>query len=165
MPHPAVLRRLSEAQIAEVVALAARVEAATGHRPLNDHLWTDLRRGGLHGFAACEIRGDAATGDAIRARSLDSTSVGVKRQAELRGSADGDGFVEPLLWTGIGRARSGCGAALVGTPDQIVDKIMNYRDMGIEAFIFSGYPHADEARRFAASVLPRLPHGPTDFSV
>ncbi|MEY2740594.1 MAG: acetyltransferase MshD [Actinomycetota bacterium] len=64
MPHPAVLRRLSEAQIAEVVALAARVEAATGHRPLNDHLWTDLRRGGLHGFAACEIRGDAATGDA-----------------------------------------------------------------------------------------------------
>ncbi|MFZ9292085.1 MAG: hypothetical protein ACO26C_06040, partial [Ilumatobacteraceae bacterium] len=64
MPHPAVLRRLSEAQIAEVVALAPRVEAATGHRPLNDHLWTDLRRGGLHGFAACEIRGDAATGGA-----------------------------------------------------------------------------------------------------
>ena len=108
---------------------------------------------------------DAATGEAIRARSLDSTSVGVKRQAELRSGADNDGFVEPLLWTGIGRARSGCGAALVGTPDQIVDKIMNYRDMGIEAFIFSGYPHADEARRFAASVLPRLPHGPLTHSV
>jgi alkanesulfonate monooxygenase len=108
---------------------------------------------------------DPATGDAIRARSLDSASVGVKRQAELRSSADGDGFVEPLLWTGIGRARSGCGAALVGTPDQIVEKIMTYRDMGIEAFIFSGYPHDDEARRFAGTVLPRLPHGPLDFSV
>lgn len=108
---------------------------------------------------------DAATGDAIRARSLDSTSVGVKRQAELRTNADDDGFVEPLLWTGIGRARSGCGAALVGTPDQIVDKIMNYRDMGIDAFIFSGYPHAVEARRFAETVLHRLPHGPLARSV
>lgn len=108
---------------------------------------------------------DAATGDAIRARSLDSASAGVKRQAELRSNADDDGFVEPLLWTGIGRARSGCGAALVGTPDQIVDKIMTYRDMGIDAFIFSGYPHAAEARRFAETVLPRLPHGPLTFAV
>ena len=61
MPHPAVLRRLSDAQIADVVALAARVESASGHRPLNDHLWTDLRGGGLHGFAACLLRGDGDT--------------------------------------------------------------------------------------------------------
>ena len=55
-----------------------------------------------------------------------------------------DGFAEPLLWTGIGRARSGCGAALVGTPDQIVEKLDCYRAMGIRSFIFSGYPHLDE---------------------
>jgi alkanesulfonate monooxygenase len=103
---------------------------------------------------------DAATGDAIRSRSLDSTSVGVRRQAELRESAGNDGFVEPHLWTGIGKARSGCGAAIVGTPRQVIDKIHRYEAMGIEAFIFSGYPHKDEAERFADLVLPHLNHGP-----
>ncbi len=108
---------------------------------------------------------DPSVGDAIRARSLDSGSAGVMRQAELRAGADSDGFAEPLLWTGIGRARSGCGAALVGTPEQVIDKIMRYHDMGIDAFIFSGYPHRDEARRFAECVLPNLPHGPLSFTV
>ena len=103
---------------------------------------------------------DAATGDAIRSRSLDSTSVGVRRQAELRESAGNDGFVEPHLWTGIGKARSGCGAAIVGTPQQVIDKIHRYEAMGIEAFIFSGYPHKDEAERFAHLVLPHLDHRP-----
>ena len=108
---------------------------------------------------------DEETGDAIRSRSLDSTSTGVRRQAELRESATNDGFVEPLLWTGIGRARSGCGAALVGTPEQVAQKILRYRDLGIEAFIFSGYPHEAEAQRFANTVLPLLPHGPLSFTV
>jgi alkanesulfonate monooxygenase len=103
---------------------------------------------------------DGATGDAIRSRSLDSTSVGVRRQAELRESAGNDGFVEPHLWTGIGKARSGCGAAIVGTPQQVIDKIHRYEAMGIEAFIFSGYPHKDEAERFAHLVLPHLNHRP-----
>jgi alkanesulfonate monooxygenase len=103
---------------------------------------------------------DAATGDAIRARSLDSTSAGVRRQAELRAAAHEDGFVEPSLWTGIGKARSGCGAAIVGTPQQVIEKIQRYQSMGIEAFIFSGYPHIDEAQRFAELVLPHLHHGP-----
>lgn len=103
---------------------------------------------------------DTATGDAIRARSLDSTSAGVRRQAELRVAAHEDGFVEPFLWTGIGKARSGCGAAIVGTPQQVIEKIQRYQAMGIEAFIFSGYPHIDEAQRFAELVLPHLHHGP-----
>jgi alkanesulfonate monooxygenase len=103
---------------------------------------------------------DAATGDAIRSRSLDSTSVGVRRQAELRESAGADGFAEPHLWTGIGKARSGCGAAIVGTPQQVIDKIHRYEAMGIEAFIFSGYPHKEEAERFAHLVLPHLNHRP-----
>jgi alkanesulfonate monooxygenase len=103
---------------------------------------------------------DADTGDAIRAKSLDSTSVGVQRQAELRASAGDEGFVEDNLWTGIGRARSGCGAAIVGDPDQVLAKIRAYQEAGIEAFILSGYPHAAEADLFSRHVLPRLDHGP-----
>ena len=103
---------------------------------------------------------DPDEGAAIRARSLDSASVGVAAQAALRESAAEDGYAEPFLWTGIGRARSGCGAAIVGDPDQVLAKINDYRDMGIEAFILSGYPHAAEADLFARHVLPRLEHGP-----
>jgi len=99
---------------------------------------------------------DRETGDAMRARSLDSTSVGVRRQAELRDAATDDGFVEPNLWTGIGRARSGCGAAIVGDPDQVLAKLIRYRSLGIDTFILSGYPHANECDLFAEHVLPRL---------
>jgi alkanesulfonate monooxygenase len=103
---------------------------------------------------------DAGIGAAIRAKSLDSTSVGVKAQAALRESASDDGYAEPGLWTGVGRARSGCGAAIVGDPEQVLEKLNDYREMGIEAFILSGYPHAAEADLFARHVLPNIDHGP-----
>jgi alkanesulfonate monooxygenase len=102
---------------------------------------------------------DDAAGAAIRAKSLDSRSVGVRRQAELREQSGREGYVEDNLWTGIGRARSGCGAAIVGNPDQVLAKLNAYRAEGIEAFILSGYPHASEADLFARHVLPHLDHG------
>lgn len=103
---------------------------------------------------------DDAAGAAIRAKSLDAANYGVQRQAELRGAADGEGFVEENLWTGIGRARSGCGAAIVGDPDQVLAKLRAYQAEGIEAFILSGYPHATEADLFARHVLPHIAHAP-----
>lgn len=99
---------------------------------------------------------DDERGKEIRERALDAKSLGVSRQSEMRENADDDGFVEPHLWTGIGRARSGCGAAIVGNPAQVLAKIRDYMDMGIRAFIFSGYPHLDEAKYFAKYVLPHL---------
>lgn len=101
---------------------------------------------------------DIEEGDRIRARSLDSTSAGVRAQGELRESADRDGFAEANLWTGIGRARSGCGAAIVGNPDQVLAKLKEYMALGIEAFILSGYPHEEESELFARHVLPHIDH-------
>jgi alkanesulfonate monooxygenase len=95
-------------------------------------------------------------GRMIRDRAHDSISLGVAHQAKARELADQFGYVEPHLWTGIGRARSGCGAALVGSVDQVMTEIEEYRAMGIRAFIFSGYPHHDEARHFGEKVLPNL---------
>ena len=103
---------------------------------------------------------DVAQGAAIRAKSLDTSSAGVAAQAALREGAAQDGYAEAHLWTGVGRARSGCGAAIVGDPDQVLAKLESYRAMGIEAFILSGYPHIAEADLFARHVLPRLKHGP-----
>ena len=103
---------------------------------------------------------DVDTGEAIRQRSLDTASVGVARQSALRDSADDAGYAEPHLWTGIGKARSGAGAAIVGDPDQVAAKLQEYVDVGIGAFVLSGYPHIAECDLFAELVLPQLDHGP-----
>jgi alkanesulfonate monooxygenase len=99
---------------------------------------------------------DIKMGTDIRNRAQDATSLGVARQSQLREEADEKHYVEPNLWTGIGLARSGCGAAIVGNPDQVVAKIEHYIEMGINSFIFSGYPHQKECELFAKLVLPRL---------
>ena len=95
-------------------------------------------------------------GKLIRDRAHDSISLGVAHQAKARELADKFGYVEPNMWTGVGRARSGCGAALVGSTDQVLSKIEEYQEMGIRAFIFSGYPHIDECVHFGKRVLPEL---------
>ena len=99
---------------------------------------------------------DFDLGTDLKNRAQDAASLGVARQAQLRAQADEKYYVEPNLWTGIGLARSGCGAALVGNPDQIVAKLERYMEMGISSFILSGYPHQNECELFAKYVLPRL---------
>ena len=103
---------------------------------------------------------DAETGERIRRRSLDTASAGNARQRELREVANTEGYAEPQLWTGIGRARSGAGAAIVGDPDQVLAKLRAYQALGMEAFILSGYPHVAEGDLFARHVLPHLDHAP-----
>lgn len=99
---------------------------------------------------------DDAFGEEIRNRALDAKTLGVSLQSQAREKADDEGYAEPNLWTGVGRARSGCGMAIVGNPEQVLAKIQRYMDMGIRSFIFSGYPHLDECKQFAKLVLPHL---------
>ncbi|MGR3836964.1 MAG: LLM class flavin-dependent oxidoreductase [Cognatishimia sp.] len=99
---------------------------------------------------------DDEYGKLIRDRAHDSISLGVAHQAKARELADKFGYVEPHLWTGVGRARSGCGAALVGSADQVMSQIEEYQKMGIRSFIFSGYPHIEEAEYFGKLVMPHL---------
>ena len=99
---------------------------------------------------------NAEAGGEIRRRAQDAASLGVARQREMRDMANTEGFVEDYLWTGIGMARSGCGAALVGNPEQIVAKLRLYQKMGIRAFIFSGYPHLEAAELVARYILPEF---------
>jgi alkanesulfonate monooxygenase len=95
-------------------------------------------------------------GDELRNRALDAASYGVSRQAQVRAASDDQYYAEPHLWTGVGLARSGCGAAIVGNPDQVVGKLQRYMQMGIGSFILSGYPHQQECEIFAREVLSRL---------
>jgi alkanesulfonate monooxygenase len=81
----------------------------------------------------------------------------------LRDGADAEGYADRHLWTGVGRARSGAGAAIVGDPDQVLGRIRELIDAGMSAFILSGYPHAAECDLFARYVLPAIDHGPLEF--
>lgn len=99
---------------------------------------------------------DLDFGTDIKNRAQDAKSLGVSMQSTLRSKSDKDYFVESNLWTGIGLARSGCGAAIVGDPDQVYTKLKRYMELGIKSFILSGYPHQNECELFAKYVLPRF---------
>ncbi|KQX87458.1 FMNH2-dependent alkanesulfonate monooxygenase [Variovorax sp. Root473] len=87
-------------------------------------------------------------------------SEGQRRMAALhaggakRGRADLE--IAPNLWAGVGLVRGGAGTALVGDAKTVAARIEAYAALGIDKFIFSGYPHLEEAYRFAELVFPLL---------
>ncbi|GEP10193.1 FMNH2-dependent alkanesulfonate monooxygenase [Methylobacterium gnaphalii] len=84
-------------------------------------------------------------------------SVGQNRMMALHGGDRNKLVVSPNLWAGVGLVRGGAGTALVGSADQVADRMKEYIDLGIDRFILSGYPHLEEAYRFAELVFPKLP--------
>ena len=87
-------------------------------------------------------------------------SEGQKRMAALhggKGRTRAELEIYPNLWAGVGLVRGGAGTALVGNPEQVAARMEQYASLGIGTFILSGYPHLEEAYRFAELVFPRLP--------
>jgi alkanesulfonate monooxygenase len=84
-------------------------------------------------------------------------SVGQNRMSRLHGGRRDKLEISPNLWAGVGLVRGGAGTALVGDPDQVKARIEEYRQIGIDTFVLSGYPHLEEAWRFGELVLPDLP--------
>ncbi|MBV9531684.1 MAG: FMNH2-dependent alkanesulfonate monooxygenase [Bradyrhizobium sp.] len=83
-------------------------------------------------------------------------SVGQQRMATLHGGGREKLEISPNLWAGVGLVRGGAGTALVGDPETVTARIKEYQDIGIDTFIMSGYPHLEEAYRFAELVFPLL---------
>lgn len=84
-------------------------------------------------------------------------SVGQQRMLQLHGGRRDKLEISPNLWAGVGLVRGGAGTALVGDPETVAARIKEYQDVGIDTFILSGYPHLEEAYRFAELVFPLLP--------
>lgn len=84
-------------------------------------------------------------------------SAGQARMSALHNGQRDNLRIAPNLWAGVGLVRGGAGTALVGNPQQVAARIREYQALGIENFIFSGYPHLEEAHRFASLVMPLLP--------
>lgn len=100
---------------------------------------------------------DDATIAAAQAKFKSMDSVGQRRMAELHNGDRSKLEVSPNLWAGVGLVRGGAGTALVGDPETVAARIQEYADLGIDTFIFSGYPHLEESIRFAELVFPFLP--------
>lgn len=83
-------------------------------------------------------------------------SVGQRRMSALHGGRRDKLLVGPNLWAGFGLVRNGAGTALVGTPEQVADRLREYQEAGIDLVIGSGYPHLEEAYRVAELLFPAL---------
>ncbi|MYX12975.1 LLM class flavin-dependent oxidoreductase [Streptomyces sp. SID8374] len=85
-----------------------------------------------------------------------SESEGQRRMLELHGGGRDGLEIHPNLWAGIGLVRGGAGTALVGSHEEVAERIREYHALGIDEFVLSGYPHLEEAYWFGEGVLPRL---------
>lgn len=103
----------------------------------------------------------------IRAQAAFSKmdSEGQRRMAALHAGkrrTREDLEISPNLWAGVGLVRGGAGTALVGDPKTVAARIQEYADLGLDTFVLSGYPHLEEAYRFAELVFPLLPRALQD---
>lgn len=149
------------AQVAEKIAAVRELAAAEGRtlrfgirlhvivRETDEAAWRD----------ADDLisRVDEATIARAQAVFARMDSHGQRRMATLHRGSREHLEISPNLWAGVGLVRGGAGTALVGDADTVAERMHEYEAAGIDTFIFSGYPHLEEAYRFAELVFPLLP--------
>ncbi|WP_369387298.1 LLM class flavin-dependent oxidoreductase [Streptomyces sp. CG1] len=148
------------AQVAEKIAWIRKLAAGHGRslrfgirlhvitRDTAAQAWAEADRL-LDGF-------DPETVRAVQAGLARSESAGQQRMLALHGGSRESLEIHPNLWAGIGLVRGGAGTALVGSHDEVAERIKEYHALGIDEFVLSGYPHLEEAYWFGEGVLPRL---------
>lgn len=99
---------------------------------------------------------DPAAVSATQQALAKSGSVGQQRMVSLHGGSREELVVAPNLWAGIGLVRGGAGTALVGSHEEVADRIQEYHELGFDEFILSGHPHLEEAYSFGEGVMPIL---------
>ncbi|GFG63384.1 alkanesulfonate monooxygenase [Mycobacterium kubicae] len=99
---------------------------------------------------------DPADVERVQASLARSESEGQRRMLELHGGDSNQLLIAPNLWAGVGLVRGGAGTALVGSHQEVADRLAEYAQRGISHFILSGYPHLEEAYWFGEGVLPLL---------
>ncbi|MFF3564720.1 LLM class flavin-dependent oxidoreductase [Streptomyces sp. NPDC002574] len=149
------------AQVAEKIAWIRGLAAEQGRtlrfgirlhvitRDTSEQAWAEANRI-LDGF-------DPESVAAIQAGLARSESDGQRRMLALHHGGSRERLeIHPNLWAGIGLVRGGAGTALVGSHDEVAERIKEYQALGIEEFVLSGYPHLEEAYWFGEGVLPKL---------
>jgi alkanesulfonate monooxygenase len=142
------LDRIRSLAAAEGRALRFGIRLHVITRDTAEQAWAEADRL-LDGF-------DPETVASVQAGLARSESEGQRRMLALHGGRRDRLEIHPNLWAGIGLVRGGAGTALVGSHDEVAERIKEYHALGIDEFILSGYPHLEEAYWFGEGVLPRL---------
>ena len=147
-------------QVAEKIASVRRLAEAEGRtmrfgirlhvivREIEEQAWSDAED--------LISRVDEATVARAQQVFARMDSHGQSRMRALNNGTRESLEISPNLWAGVGLVRGGAGTALVGDADTVAERMREYQDLGIDTFIFSGYPHLEEAYRFAELVFPKL---------
>ena len=147
-------------QVAEKVKRVKAVASQRGRKlSFGIRLHVIVRETSTEAWAAADDLIKYVTDDTIAAAQTIFSrmdSVGQQRMAQLHGGRRDRLEISPNLWAGVGLVRGGAGTALVGDPQAVAARIREYQDIGIDTFIMSGYPHLEEAYRFAELVFPLL---------
>ena len=85
-----------------------------------------------------------------------SDAIGQARMTALHGGDRSKLVVAPNLWAGFGLVRGGAGTALVGSHEEVAERLAEYHEIGFDHVILSGQPHLEEAYWFGEGVLPLL---------
>jgi alkanesulfonate monooxygenase len=148
---------------ADVADKIARVKAAAAKRgrklSFGIRLHVIVRETNAEAWKAADDLIKHVTGETVAsAQTIFSRmdSVGQQRMMQLHGGRRDKLEISPNLWAGVGLVRGGAGTALVGDPPTVAARIREYQEIGIDTFIMSGYPHLEEAYRFAELVFPLL---------
>jgi alkanesulfonate monooxygenase len=148
-------------QVGEKINRVAALAAAKGRRiSFGIRLHVIVRETKAEAWRAADDLISHVSDDAIaNAQTIFARmdSVGQRRMTELHGGGRDRLEVSPGLWAGVGLVRGGAGTALVGDPQAVAARMKEYMALGIDTFILSGYPHLEEAYRFAELVFPLLP--------
>ncbi|HTK64337.1 MAG TPA: LLM class flavin-dependent oxidoreductase [Pseudonocardia sp.] len=148
------------AQVAEKIEWIRGLAAANGRTPrFGIRLHVITRDTSAAAWAQAQSLLDALDPEIIagvQAGLSASESEGQRRMRALHGGSTGDLEISPNLWAGVGLVRGGAGTALVGSHEEVADRIAEYHALGIDEFVLSGYPHLEEAWWFGEGVLPIL---------
>ncbi|ALC80257.1 MULTISPECIES: LLM class flavin-dependent oxidoreductase [Bacillus] len=84
-------------------------------------------------------------------------STGVKRLHQLMEQGKENNFIiGPNLWAGLTQVISGNSIALVGTPDQVADRLIEYVNLGFDKVLLRGFPHLETIEQIGELVIPRV---------
>jgi alkanesulfonate monooxygenase len=122
-------------------------------RETEEQSWADLRR--MHDTVDDATRAYSFAGRAARSGGT-SESVGAQRQRNLAGgsTAFDDLVAGRNVWAGMSAIRGGPGCVLVGSHEQVAERLAEYVDSGVSSFILASNGHLEEAYRVGEEVLP-----------
>jgi alkanesulfonate monooxygenase len=129
------------------IKCAVRVDIVA--RPTEEEAWAEVRRGFENVDADALAR--------FKKMSEGSESVGAKRQGSLQPktlSNYKDLIIEPNVWSGFGLLRGGQTQGIVGSYEQVAERLDDLVQLGADAFILASTPHLEEAYRVGEEVLP-----------